>query len=266
VRDITERKKAEAQVQQHLAELTRAWHANTLGEMASGLAHELNQPLCAILNYSSGCLRLTRKEQFALETLRASIEQIAAQAHRAADIIKHIRGLTGSREPQRTPVNLEAILREAVRMLQDEASQHRVAMVVKVAHNLPAIRGDTVEIEQVVLNLMRNALEAMSEARVTDRTLTITGAPTEGRLVEVAVADTGRGVAPELAEKIFESFFTTKREGLGIGLALSRRIVEAHGGRLWVESDGRTGATFRFTLPGEGAVHGEGKPDRLCGG
>jgi two-component system sensor kinase FixL len=266
VRDITERKKAEAQVQQHLAELTRAWHANTLGEMASGLAHELNQPLCAILNYSSGCLRLTRKEQFALETLRASIEQIAAQAHRAADIIKHIRGLTGSREPQRTPVNLEAILREAVRMLQDEASQHRVAMVVKVAHNLPAIRGDTVEIEQVVLNLMRNALEAMSEARVTDRTLTITGAPTEGRLVEVAVADTGRGVAPELAEKIFESFFTTKREGLGIGLALSRRIVEAHGGRLWVESDGRTGATFRFTLPGEGAVHGEGKSDRLCGG
>ncbi len=234
--------------------------------MASGLAHELNQPLCAILNYSNGCLRLTRKEQFALDTLRGSIEQIAAQAQRAADIIKHIRGLTAGREPLRTPLNLEAILRDAVRMLQGEAAKHKVAIVVKVAHNLPVIRGDTVEIEQVVLNLMRNAIEAMSEARVTDRTLTISGAPTGGRLVEVAVADTGRGVAPELAEKIFESFFTTKREGLGIGLALSRRIVEAHGGRLWVESDGRSGATFRFTLPVEGAVHGEGKPDRVCGG
>jgi signal transduction histidine kinase len=163
-------------------------------------------------------------------------------------------------------LNLEAILRDAVRMLQGETAKHKVAIVVKVAHNLPAIRGDTVEIEQVVLNLMRNAIEAMSEARVTERTLTISGMPTTDHRVEVAVADTGRGVAPELAEKIFESFFTTKREGLGIGLALSRRIVEAHGGRLWVESDGRSGATFRFTLPVEGAEHGAGKPDRVCGG
>jgi two-component system sensor kinase FixL len=266
VRDITERRKAEAQVEQHLAELTRAWHANTLGEMASGLAHELNQPLCAILNYSNGCLRLTRKEPFALDTLRGSVEQIAAQAQRAADMIKRIRGLTAGREPQRTPLDLEAILRDAVRMLQHEAARNRVAIVVNVAHNLPAIRGDTVEIEQVVLNLLRNALEAMNEARATERVLTISVAPAAEYRVEVAVTDTGRGVPPELAEKIFASFFTTKREGLGIGLSLSRRIVEAHGGRLWVESDGRSGATFRFTLPVEGVGHGEGQSGRVRGG
>jgi two-component system sensor kinase FixL len=266
VRDITERKKAEAQAQQHLAELTRAWHANTLGEMASGLAHELNQPLCAILNYSNACLRLSRKEQFSLDTLRRSIEQITAQAQRAADIIRRIRGLTAQREPRRTVLNLERILNDAVQMLQKEISRQKVAVAVKVAHNLPAVKGDTVEIEQVVLNLLRNAIEAMSDARVTERILTVASAPTGGGLVEVAVADTGRGVAPELTEKIFESFFTTKREGLGVGLSLSRRIVEAHGGRLWVESDGASGATFRFTLPVEGVAHGEGKPDRVRGG
>ncbi len=263
VRDITERKKAEVQAQQHLAELTRAWHATTLGEMASGLAHELNQPLCAILNYSNGCLRLSRKEQFSIETLRNSIDQIAAQAERAANIIKRICGLVAQREPQRAALDLGSILREAVHMLHSEAAKNDVAIVARPAPDLPMVKGDSVEIEQVVLNLMRNAIEAMSDADVRSRTLTISTGLLSDREVEVAVTDTGRGISPDLSEKIFESFFTTKHQGLGIGLSLSRRIVEAHGGRLWVESGEAAGATFRFTLPVEGAADADGKSRSL---
>jgi len=258
VRDITERKNAETQARQHLTELTRAWHANTIGEMASGLAHELNQPLCAILNYSNGCLRLSRREWFSIDTLQTSIEQIATQAQRAADIIKRIRGLIAKREPQRTTLDLESLVNDTIHMLQSEASRHHVAIAVTFARDLPAVRGDSVGIEQVLLNLMRNALEAMSDVDLTRRILTISGAPSDERYVEVAVTDGGRGVSPELAEKIFDSFFTTKDQGLGVGLSLSRRIVESHGGRLWVESDGCSGATFRLILPIEGAAHGEG--------
>jgi len=260
VRDITERKKAEAQVQQHLAELTRAWHANTLGEMASGLAHELNQPLCAILNYCGGCLRLTRKEQFSLEAVQASIEQIAAQAQRAADIIKRIRSLIARHEPHAGEADLESVLNDAIRMVASEASSCNVTILSRLGRDLPKVQGDSVEIEQVALNLMRNAMEAMSDVDVTRRTLTISSSRPDDRHVEVAVTDTGRGVAPELSEKIFESFFTSKPQGLGIGLSLSRRIVESHGGRLWVESGPGSGATFKFTLPVKGAAHGEGEP------
>ena len=260
VRDITDRKKAETESQQHLAELTRAWHANTLGELASGLAHELNQPLCAILNYSGGCLRLSRREHLPMETLRTSIEQIAAQAERAADIIKRIRSLIAKREPHRSDLDLKAILDDAARMLRMEANRHSVAVRWQLAPNLPRIKGDGVEIEQVVLNLMRNAIEAMSDPAVTRRILTISTRLRPDREIEITVTDTGRGLSRDLAEKVFDSFFTTKAQGLGVGLALSRRIVEAHGGRLWVESDGRSGATFGFTLPVEGTAHGEGNP------
>ncbi|MGE5297475.1 MAG: PAS domain S-box protein [Solirubrobacterales bacterium] len=256
-RDITDRKKGETLAQEHLAELTRAWHANTLGEMASGLAHELNQPLCAIVNFSSGCLRLTRKKDYSMETVRNTIEQIATQAQRAADIIKRIRALVGKHDLQRTVVDLESVLTDTIHMLREEAIKHNVAIISRLEADLPRVKGDSVEIEQVVLNLMRNAIEAMSDERIAHRKLTISSRSLNSQHVEVSVADTGRGISPELAEKIFESFFTTKSQGLGIGLSLSTRIVEAHGGRLWVESDGRSGATFRFTLPVEGATHGE---------
>jgi PAS domain S-box-containing protein len=257
VRDISERKKAEAQAQQHLAELTRAWNANMLGEMAAGLAHELNQPLCAIANYANGCLRLTRREGYSLETVQDSIRQIAVQAERAADILKRIRGLIAKRKPHRTALDLDRILADAVQMLREEAVKHNVTIVSRLQTNLPKIEGDGVEIEQVVLNLMRNAIEAMNDAQIVHRHLTVSICRSDRCTVEVAVADTGRGLSPELAERIFDSFFTTKPRGLGIGLSLSRRIIEAHRGRLWVESDGRSGATFRFTLPIEGDAHGE---------
>jgi C4-dicarboxylate-specific signal transduction histidine kinase len=256
IRDITDRKRAEAEAQQHLNELTRAWHANTLGEMASGLAHELNQPLCAILNYSNGCLRMTRRKSFSLDVVSASIEQIAAQAERAADIIKHIRSLVAKRDSHRTKLNINGVVSNAMDMVRSEADKSNVAIVSEFAHNLPAVRGNAVELEQVVLNLVRNAIEAMSDPTVTERKLTVSTSRQEDKMIQVVVSDTGRGFSSELSERIFDSFFTTKDQGLGVGLSLSRRIVGAYGGRLWAESDGVSGATFRFTIPAEGADNG----------
>ena len=263
IRDITDRQHAEAQAQEHLAELTRAWHANTLGEMASGLAHELNQPLCAILNYSSGCLRMTRRTDFSVDVVRDSIEKIVGQAERAADIIKRIRSLVGKHEPCRATVDLNAVIGDAIDMIRGDAERQHVALVAELARDLPAIRGDAVEIEQVVLNLARNAIEAMSDPKVAERRFTVSTSLTADQMIEVAVADSGCGFSADLAEKIFDSFFTTRNQGLGVGLSLSRRIVEAHGGRLWAESDGVSGATFRFTLPASGVDHGHRAPRSL---
>lgn len=256
VRDITDRKQAEKAAELHRAELTRAWHVNTLGEMASGLAHELNQPLCAVLNYASGCLRLTRRKELPKEALIESIQEIIGQAERAGDIMKRIRGLVGKREPRCVRLDVRALLSDAMKMVEKEAAKHEIAVVPEFANRLPRIYADDVEIEQVALNLMRNAIEAMGDEVMTRRTLTVSTSRQGRNTIEVAIKDTGRGLPPELSEQVFNSFFTTKQQGLGIGLSLSRRIVEAHGGRLWAESDGRSGTTFRFTLPVVGASHG----------
>ncbi|HPY49966.1 MAG TPA: PAS domain S-box protein [Sedimentisphaerales bacterium] len=264
-RDITERVQAARAAENHRVELTRAWHANTLGEMASGLAHELNQPLCAIVNYAGGCLRLAGREPVDMETLRNSIGQIADQAERAAGIIKRIRGLVAKREPRRARIDVRDALDEAMSTVETEIARLGITVVRDLAENLPIVRADAVGVQQVVLNLVRNAMEAMSSTRAPSRTLTLSTRTVEnGGEIEVAVADTGRGLSSQLTERVFDSFFTTKDKGLGIGLSLSRRIIEAHGGRLWAQSDGGSGAVFRFTLPAEGVEHEQREPHGVC--
>lgn len=264
-RDITERVQAARAAENHQVELTRAWHANTLGEMASGLAHELNQPLCAIVNYAGGCLRLAGRETVDMETLRGSIEQIAGQAERAAAIIRRIRSLVAKREPRRTRLHVHDVLDETMRMMEAEIARLDITVVRDLAEDLPPVRGDAVGLQQVVLNLVRNGMEAMNGRRTLNRRLTLSTRITkDGDEIEIAVADTGRGLSVQLTERVFDSFFTTKNEGLGIGLSLSRRIVEAHGGRLWGQSDGCSNTTFRFTLPAEGAGYEQHKAHSVC--
>ncbi|HRS09605.1 MAG TPA: PAS domain S-box protein [Sedimentisphaerales bacterium] len=264
-RDISERVQAARAAENHRVELTRAWHANTLGEMASGLAHELNQPLCAIVNYAGGCLRLAGREPFDRKTLCDSIAQIAEQAERAAGIIKRIRGLVAKREPRRTSLDLRDALNEAMSTVETEIARLGITVVRDLAEDLPIVRADAVGVQQVVLNLVRNAMDAMSGNRVPLRRLTLSArAVKNGEEVEVAVADTGQGLSSQLIERVFDSFFTTKNKGLGIGLSLSRRIIEAHGGRLWVRSDPGSGAVFRFTLPAEGVEHEQREAHGVC--
>ncbi len=263
-RDVSERIEASRAAENHRVELARAWHANTLGEMASGLAHEINQPLCAIVNYAAGCRRLAEREPVDVKTLGDSIEHIADQAERAAAIIRRIRGLVAKRQPDRTSLDVHDVLDETMRMVDAEIARLGITVVRDMAEGLPKVRGDAVGIQQVTLNLVRNALDAMNGATPV-RSLTLATRPADsGDGIEIAVADTGRGLPSQLTERVFDSFFTTKNEGLGIGLSLSRRIVEAHGGRLWVEANESSGAVFKFILPAEGVEHEQCKPHRVC--
>ncbi|MDY0356210.1 MAG: PAS domain S-box protein [Sedimentisphaerales bacterium] len=263
-RDVTERIEAARAAENHRVELARAWHANTLGEMASGLAHELNQPLCAIVNYAGSCRRLAGREPVDMRTLCEGIEHIADQAERAAAIIRRIRGLVAKRRPDQASLDVRDVLDETMRMVDAEIARLGITVVRDLAEDLPRVRGDAVGIQQVTLNLVRNALDAMNGA-TSVRSLTLATRPADGGDgIEIAVADTGRGLPSQLTERVFDSFFTTKNEGLGIGLSLSRRIVEAHGGRLWAEANEDSGAVFRFTLPAEGVEHEQCKPHRVC--
>jgi PAS domain S-box-containing protein len=265
VRDITERKRTEKERQQHLAEMARAWHINTIGEMASGLAHELNQPLCAILNYSNGCLRLLRRRSGDPEKLRVAVRQIATQAQRAGETIKRIRSLVAKHEPDQSSVNLNNLVLEVVALVKADAAKSNIEICSCLTEFLSPIHADKVGILQVILNLVRNAMESVSSSKRRRREVIVSTAMTEYGEIEVTVSDTGKGLTDDVRGKMFESFFTTKKGGLGIGLSLSRRIVEAHGGCLWAESDSSSqGATFKFTLPQEGIENGQRKSHSLC--
>ncbi|MHC4270912.1 MAG: PAS domain S-box protein [Planctomycetota bacterium] len=250
VKDITERKKAEQQVQIHQTELAHAWRLNTMGEMSTGMAHELNQPLCAVLNYAQACSRLVKdKEQLNFNELDEALEQIITQTTRAGEIIKRIRHLVGKREPEMMPVGINEIVREVLDMEASEAKQKSIFWQTRLDKHLPSVMADRIEIEQVILNLVRNAFEAMSHIEPSDRRLTIQTTKTDGNKVMIAVSDNGKGLSSEDIEKVFDSFFTTSPNGLGIGLSISRTIVEAHNGHLWAEPNTDRGATFKFTLP-----------------
>jgi len=250
VKDITERKKAERQIQQHRAELAHSWRLNTMGEMSTGMAHELNQPLCAVLNYAQACSRLVKdKEHLNFSELDKSLEQIITQTSRAGEIIRRIRQLIGKRETERAPVNVNSIVKEVLDMESAEAGQKNVTIETMLDEQLPLVFADRIEIEQVVLNLVRNAFEAMSHQEPDQCRLTIRTTKADDSKVMVEVADTGKGLSSEEKEKVFDPFFTTTPGGLGVGLSISRTIIEAHYGRIWMESNPGEGAAFKFVLP-----------------
>ncbi len=239
----------EAQARQHQAELAHAARLAALGEMAAGLAHELNQSLAAIVGYARGCVRRLQAGDPPTGAIVDVIEEISAQALRAGEVLRRIRDFVRSGEMRRERVDVNEVVRAAVRLAALEASQRGVSVPMALAPGRLPVDVDRIQIEQVILNLVRNGLEAMSGAPAEASRLVIATAPSERGTVEVSVADTGNGFAPEVAERMFEPFFSTKRDGLGLGLSISRAIVEAHGGRLWATANAGRGATFRFTLP-----------------
>lgn len=255
-RDITARKHAEDEVRLHYRELAHASRVNTMGEMASGLAHELNQPLAAIANYSRGCLRRIRSGVGTVDDLTLAIEQVCNQADRAADIISSLRRFVNKEDSPRRPQDLHAIVREAMLIAGPEASQHEVEISLKLAASMPPVLGHAIQIEQVVLNLVRNAVEAMDDVPPARRRLELFTSLKDGMAV-VEVRDNGPGLSREMQNRIFDPFFTTKAAGMGMGLPICRSIVEAHGGALvslanpdptaCIAADA-AGLTFRFTL------------------
>lgn len=257
-RDITARVQAQEELRRHQAQLAHMARLSTMGEMASGLAHELNQPLSAIVNYAQGCVRRARSGKSQPEELARAMEQVGLQAQRAAEVIRRLREFVGKGELRRIRADVNDIVRSVAALDELEARQEQVAVVLDLADDIPSIQVDVIQVEQVILNLVRNAIDAMSETDRDKRRLTITTSVNDDNEVEVAVRDCGHGIASEMADRIFEPFFTSKPGGMGMGLSISRSIIDAHGGRLWSTPNGDGGATFHLALPVvSGACHDE---------
>lgn len=248
--DITEQRQAEEEARQRQAELVHVSRLCTMGEMAAGMAHELNQPLAAIVSYTQGCVRRIASGASQPHELLDAMKQVTLQAQRAGEIIKHLRNFVSKGELQRTNVNPNTMVREVLSMAKIDIRKHGVTVRLRLTDQLPTVNVDMVQIEQVLLNLVRNGMEAMASATTQERELAVRTFLNDKNQVECSVADVGEGLAPNIEpEQLFDAFFTTKKEGMGMGLAISRSIIEAHGGRLWATRNPDRGMTFQFTLP-----------------
>jgi two-component system sensor kinase FixL len=219
-----------------------------LGEMASTLAHEINQPLTAIANYLKGSRRiLQRMDGPEVPMLQEAVSQAADQALRAGQVIRHLREFVARGESERHIESLPKLVQEASALSLVGAKEKGVRVTFSLDPAAPLVLADRIQVQQVLLNLIRNAIEAMQDAPRREL-IVATQAMSNESLVEVSVSDTGTGIAPELAEQLFQPFITTKKHGMGVGLSICRTIVESHGGKIWVESEPNRGTVFRFTL------------------
>lgn len=254
-REMAERQRAEERISQHQAELAHLQRLRTVESMTTQIAHEINQPLGAIANFASGLARWLRSDSPDLEALAGIATQISQQAIRAAEVVRRLRDLVRKEESVRKPCDVEQIITEAVQMMAANARRRGIVLRVAAAAELPRVFVDRIQVQQVLLNLIANALDAIDAVAAIDvradepDEVIVEAVPRDDGRVEIRVHDTGIGLSQADADKMFEPFFSTKNDGLGMGLAISRAIVEAHGGDLRaVGGDGR-GATFIFTLP-----------------
>ena len=247
-REIQEREKAEKAARLHREQRDQFSRLGILGEMASNIAHELNQPLAAITNYAEGLTRFIDSGRTDPSFLRDGARGIAGQAERAGAIIRRIRGFVRRREAQRAAIGINEVVRETLALFAGPAERSGVPLHLALADGLPPIEADPIEIEQILLNLLQNAMDAMENSPQRGQGIAI-ATRRAGETVEVAVRDHGTGLTPDVETHLFDTFFTTKPQGLGLGLSICRTIVENHGGRLWAENAPDGGLTMRFTLP-----------------
>ena len=254
--DLTERKRAEERLraseqrlldaQMELAHVTRV---TTLGELAASIAHEVNQPLAAVVANAEACLRWLDRGTPDLDAVRRSVEWIIDDGNRASEVIRRVRALANKTEIEKVPLDVNDVVREVIALVQRELISHQVSLQMELAPALPMILGDRVQLQQVIINLVMNGIEAMQSVTDRPRELVIRSRQDETQQVFVSVTDCGVGISAENADRLFNAFFTTKSSGMGMGLSICRSIMEAHGGRLWATANVPHGATFQFTLP-----------------
>ena len=248
-RDITTRKTVEEQMRRQQSELAHVLRVHTVEGMAAELAHEINQPLGAIANFANGLAARLRKGPIQDQGMLDAAMQIGTQALRAARVLQRVRAFTRKDSIARLPANINTLVRDAASLIEPDTMRHQIRLYLSLDESLPMVNVDAIQVEQVILNLLRNGVEAIVESDGSQHSLFIETSRDHAGRVEVTVRDTGSGIAPEITGRLFEPFFTTKRDGLGMGLSISRSIIEAHEGTLHAPATGGRGATFRFTLP-----------------
>jgi PAS domain S-box-containing protein len=251
VQDVTERRASEERLERARSELAYVARANSLGTLAASIAHEVNQPLSGIITNASTCLRLLAAHPPDIEGGLETARRMIRDGNRASDVIKRLRALFTNREFTLELLNLNDATREVIALSLSELQRNRVVLHSEFAQDLPNVTGDRVQIQQVILNLLRNASDAMVDVHDRLRQLQIRTEREEGDRVRLTVRDVGIGILPENMDKLFDSFYTTKSDGMGIGLSISRSIIEKHNGRLWAECNDGPGVTFSFSIPGD---------------
>ena len=240
---------AEESLRQARAELAHVARVTSLGELVSSIAHEINQPLAAIVADAAASLNWLTQPDPDLDMVCEALDDIVTEGHRAGDVIHRIRRLATKSEPQKTRLEINDVIQEVAALVRSEVHRHRASLHLALAPALPAALGDRVQLQQVILNLAMNGVEAMESVDDRPRELVIRSEAQDGDRVLVAVQDTGVGLDPSQVDRLFQAFFTTKPAGMGMGLSISRSIIEGHGGRLWATPNPTHGATFQFELP-----------------
>jgi C4-dicarboxylate-specific signal transduction histidine kinase len=249
VLDLTDRKHAQEALQKAQAELAHVTRVTTVGALTAAIAHEINQPIAATVANASAGMRWLAAQPPDLEEARQALGRIVRDGNRAAEVIGRIRALVKKVPPRREQLDINQVVLEVISLTQGELQRNRVELQTRLAHDLPGVPGDRVQLQQIILNLILNAVEAMSELADRPRKLLVVSAASDSHDVLVEVRDSGPGLDAANLERLFDSFYTTKSNGMGMGLAISRSIVEAHGGRLWATANEPHGAVFCFTLP-----------------
>jgi hypothetical protein len=246
--DIENRKRAEEKLRQSQSDLAHASRMTTMGELAVSIAHEVNQPLMAVVTNAGACLRWLTGSNTNIEMARQAAERIVQDGHRAGDIITSLRNLARKSSPKLERMSLDQVINVVLDLVQGELRRHEVAVKAHYSECLIAIKGDSTQLQQVVLNLIMNAVEAMVSSDVSSRRLAVRTEAVEGQAL-VSIADNGPGLDTDDPDRVFEAFFSTKAEGIGMGLSICRSIIEAHGGRIWATNNRVRGSVFSFTLP-----------------
>jgi PAS domain S-box-containing protein len=254
--DIHDRKLAEDALHKARADLAHVTRVTTLGELAASIAHEVNQPLAAIVTNGEVCLRWLDREVPDLAEMRDSVGGIISNGRRASEIIQRLRALSRKTETQKVALDIDDAIREVIPLVQQEVLRHQVSLRLELAPTLPAVLGDRVQLQQVIINLIVNGMEAMTPVTDRPRELAVRSQLDDSGQVLVAIEDSGIGIDPESAKQLFNAFFTTKPSGMGMGLSICRSIIENHGGKLWASRNAGPGATFQFALQSQA----EGRP------
>jgi C4-dicarboxylate-specific signal transduction histidine kinase len=249
VMDVTSTREAEEALRKAQSDLAHVSRVTTMGELVASIAHEVNQPLGAIVTNGSACLRILSRETPDLDKSREVIGRMINDGMRASEVIKRIRDLLHKAPPEKTALHINEAVQEVIAMVNSDVLRSEIELRAELAIDLPPVVGDRIQLQQVILNLILNARDALSEVSTHPRELVIATLQSKSGDVVVAVRDSGKGLDAKDAERIFDPFFTTKAEGMGLGLSISRTIVEAHGGTLWATQNDDIGATVQFTLP-----------------